>query len=361
MTEPILINIVSGKGGTGKTLLTTVLARMLAQEKVNVLVVDCDLFVRGLSFFYYLYDEKRLITKKVTVADFYGLNGEISFTNSDFANERFYEVDILPAVAEVNKKLDYLVIEDKTVEKTRHLLNILKSKEYDYIIIDNRAGVDELIIETSKSCDLTISVSESDLISKYTNENIIAHLQDNDSETQIKIYTIINKIKFIQSFDEYQTSVDQIRGDFGILGHIPFDVDLFEQFGTKTFWDYANSTRYAYSLAETWNNLAKKEELKHTIDMKRFPKNELWPGGIQSPVFLNRFERLSTMFGFTLLFLYLVYDLVFYDGQNVTFNFKPEDSLIFYSILMFSVPIMRSFFYANRCSSSSTKQQWWKH
>lgn len=173
-------------------------------------------------------------------------------------------------------------------------------------------------------------------------------MKSDEGENENKqVYTIINKIKTILTLNDYQTSVDQISGDHNILGNIPFDIDLFERFATPTFWNHANSTRYAYALAETWNNLIDKERVDmnplHTIDMNRFPKNELWPGGIKSPVFLNRFERLSTLFGFALLSFYLFYDLVAFDGQSIQFNFKLEDTIILYSLLMFSVPIMRSF------------------
>ena len=44
-----IINLVSGKGGTGKSLLTAVLGRALAREGLNVLIIDLDIFVRGLT------------------------------------------------------------------------------------------------------------------------------------------------------------------------------------------------------------------------------------------------------------------------------------------------------------------------
>ena len=44
-----VINLVSGKGGTGKSLLTAVLGRALAREGLNVLIIDLDIFVRGLT------------------------------------------------------------------------------------------------------------------------------------------------------------------------------------------------------------------------------------------------------------------------------------------------------------------------
>jgi len=334
MKKPTLINIVSGKGGTGKSLLSAVLARMVAQEGAKVLIVDFDLFVRGLSHFYYLFSkEKRKITSDLTVSDFYGLSDNSrEWSESEFAKERFYEVDILPAVREIEAQLNYLDIEHETVLKTKHLLLRLQETDYDYIFIDNRAGVDELILETSRICDITISVSESDPISKTTNENLLRHLGTNKSG---KVYTIINKMKFMRSFDDYQDAMERISSDFNVIGQIPFDVDLFEKFGSERFWDSANSTRYAYALAETWNKLANREEMLHKINMKRFPKTDLWPGGMNSPVFLNRFERLSVLMSVVFLTGYFFFDFIAYG------KFQIKDILLLYGVLMLAMPIVR--------------------
>ena len=44
MTDTKYINVVSGKGGTGKTLLCTILAELLGNQNVNVLVIDPILY-----------------------------------------------------------------------------------------------------------------------------------------------------------------------------------------------------------------------------------------------------------------------------------------------------------------------------
>jgi septum site-determining protein MinD len=49
MKKPFLIDVLSGKGGTGKSLLCAVLRRLLAQEGARILLADFDIFVRGLT------------------------------------------------------------------------------------------------------------------------------------------------------------------------------------------------------------------------------------------------------------------------------------------------------------------------
>jgi septum site-determining protein MinD len=345
MKKPITINVVSGKGGTGKSLLCAVLARMIAQESAKVLLVDFDIFVRGLTHFFYTFKkEKRSLTEGITVADFFELSvrQRDSSYKPEIAIEKFYEVDILPAVSEIEEEVNYLEVGEKTVEKARDFFKQVLSSprvvdNYDYVIIDNRAGIDELIIKTSQESDVIISISESDPIARTTNDNLLRHLS---SKKVGKIYTIINKAKFISSIDEYERSMETIRGDFSILGQIPFDVDLFESFGTSRFWDGANSTKYAYALAEAWNKLAKREDFDASIDMRRFKMSKLWFTGVNSPTFLGKIERLSFVFGILSIVLYLVSDFVYSQG----FNFRSKDFFLLYAVVLLSLPLFRRFF-----------------
>ncbi len=55
-----IINIVSGKGGTGKTLFSAILAELLGNHGIRVLVVDLDVFVRGLTSLLYFHQGESL-------------------------------------------------------------------------------------------------------------------------------------------------------------------------------------------------------------------------------------------------------------------------------------------------------------
>src|SRR6266550_1196467 len=74
MSDPTIINVISGKGGTGKTLFSAILAEMLGNKGVSILVVDMDIFVRGLTaLLYFQRGESLLITERddLAVADFF--------------------------------------------------------------------------------------------------------------------------------------------------------------------------------------------------------------------------------------------------------------------------------------------------
>jgi len=327
---PVIINVVSGKGGTGKSLLCAVLGRLLAQESARILLVDLDVHVRGLTYFFYVYSkEKRKITRETTIADFLGLSRRRR-GGSDLAKERFYEVDLLPSVSEMEEQLRYFDIEPKKIEKIEALFEQLRRQPYDYVIVDNRSGVDDLVLTSCHKSDVTISVSESDPIALMTNDNLLTHLS---SENVGKVYSIINKIPFLKSFEDYERESRRYRGDFTVVGQIPFDIDLFESFGKSRLWDIANSTRYAYALAESWNKLAAREDLDLQIDMNRFQRSRLW--GAVAPTFLNRFERVSLVMGVACIVLYYVYERFLAQG------FRIVDALLVYAMIFFSVPLLR--------------------
>jgi septum site-determining protein MinD len=330
---PTIINVVSGKGGTGKSLLCAVLGRLLGQEGARVLLVDLDVYVRGLTYFFYLYKkEKRTITTNQTVADRLGLSPRSS-DNDAVALERFYEVDLMPAVHEIEEKLDYIVPTTGATGKIRELIAQLHQTDFDYIFLDNRAGVDQLILTSAQPAQVVLAVSEADPIARTTNENLLRHL---DSFGIPKAYTLINKAKYVRSLKDYERSMEGIRGDFKIIGQIPFDVDLFESFGTAHFWDGVNRTRYAYALAESWNKLASREELKHKIDMKRFPAS-VW-NLVGSPSFMNKFERVSILGGIVCVGMWYLYGLL---AESGTFHIK--DIFLIYGLLLFAFPFVRRF------------------
>jgi len=344
MGKPTLINIVSGKGGTGKSLFCALLGRLLAQESAKVLLVDFDIFVRGLTHFYYTFiKEKRVLTKGVSVSDYLCLtdtNNNVSYSlQNKLSYEQFYEVHICPSVSQIESQVKYLEVTEELKQRLKRLLSLLRDTAYDIILIDNRSGVDHLILESCKHCDITISIAESDPISRTTNENLLRHL---NTSSVGKVYTIFNKVRFLKTFDDYEKSMEQIRGDYTIIGQIPFDVDLFETFGSKHFWETANSTKYAYGVAEAWNSLSKRESFEVTIDMDRFKIFSIWPSNKKTPTFLSKFERMSLLFGIISIFTYFVYDLMEKD------NFDMKSILLIYAVLFLLYPVFRRIIFQNK-------------
>lgn len=276
-----IINIVSGKGGTGKTLLSCVLADMLGNSPdASTIVVDLDVFVRGLtSLLYFHRDEKLHIVEKdkLTVSDFFVK--KIFYPSENLGIVKYRSFDVLPAVHRIDQKLNFQDLAPNTKSEAKEILAALirsLSDKYRYIILDSRAGYDELVAATHELSTISICVEEQDQISKVTSDNLIAQL----SEDSTPVFRLTNKARGINTLKD----IDQMARSVTDLGVIPFDMDILNNFGTTAFWEITGRSLYRWSLARAWNVLNAKIQLGTILDLPR-----------QSPIIS---ERAETILGF---------------------------------------------------------------
>lgn len=308
MKRPKHINIVSGKGGTGKTLLCTILADLLGNQNVSVLIVDMDLFVRGLTALLYFHKGESL-----------QLTDDHEFSVSDiFYREKPYDgrlaihkyrsFDICPAVSRINQIFDYereMIFDFKHNDMSFHrILEGIPHEKYDYVFFDCRAGYDSLVSTIHEKSDITICVQEEDDISEVTANNLIRQLERDSSRKTI--FKIINKARNIKSFDDLDKK--QKHG-LTFLGYIPFDMDVMNSFGETTFWDDISRSLYKSAVSDVWNKLTIKTELKHPLQFKRY--SPLVSERIERPFsVLMSADRLTAFLGLLLGVLGLLYPLL---------------------------------------------------
>lgn len=148
-----IINIASGKGGTGKTLFAATLAEALGNIGVSVLVVDMDIFVRGLTALLYFHKREALNLapeERLSVSDLFTEKIEESKQAGErmLGISRYRSFDVLPAVKRIDENLSYKDLLPDTRDEAKavinHLLNTIPS-EYEIVLLDSRSGYDELI------------------------------------------------------------------------------------------------------------------------------------------------------------------------------------------------------------------------
>ncbi len=302
-----IISIVSGKGGCGKSLLTAVIGRALAREGERVLLIDTDIFVRGLTILLHSFKRKKTEDNLINFSDILGINKvnskdiePVKFKKEDLNLSRFFECDVLPAVDSISAPLDYddrdLSDEKFCTNQLKKVLNIV-GNSYDYIMLDNRAGMDSLILASCKISDFVISVAEDDPVGKQTNSNLVNHLKYNLKIK--KVYTIINKGRNIKYYDDIISRSD-IKSEFSEIGVIPFDIEILQDFGTDRFWNTVNETLYFIAVLDAWNNLSNFENIKELSKSKyRFPPK----------IFMNKtqgkytlIERIIRIYSITFIF-----------------------------------------------------------
>ncbi|MCI0560053.1 MAG: AAA family ATPase [Nitrososphaera sp.] len=265
-----VINVVSGKGGTGKTLLACVLADMLGNTPDSkVLVIDLDFFVRGLTSLLYFHREEKLhitLEHELPVSSFFIQKRVDPNQNSDrVAIVKYRSFDVVPAVSRIDERLNYQDIgPDNKSEAKRVLQNLLGQlpPDYRFVFLDSRAGYDELIAATHELSDVSICVEEQDPISRVTADNLVAQL---GQDAKTPLFRLINKARGIVSPKQLDTETKSITD----LGLIPFDMDVLNSFGAKDFWEQVSRSLYRWALARAWNRLSAKLQLGVDIHLPR--------------------------------------------------------------------------------------------
>lgn len=121
-----LIAVASGKGGTGKTSVTALLATSLAQAGKRVLCIDCDIGLRNLDISLGLSDHCALSFLDVLES---GYPISQATVHPDFPSLHFLTAPMNRAP----EKIDAASFADLLMEVRR---------SYDYIFLDAPAGVD---------------------------------------------------------------------------------------------------------------------------------------------------------------------------------------------------------------------------
>jgi septum site-determining protein MinD len=319
--ETKVISIVSGKGGTGKTLFTAMIGRALAREGLKVLIIDFDIFVRGLTILLSDYLQKGLQTEKgITISDLLLRKTHVEKMSPDELSERlaifrFFECDVIPAVSTISEPLDYEQ-QDSSLHFSRSVISSVLSavrNKYDIILIDNRASIDSLVLGTCYHSDIVVSVAEDDDLCLQTNSNLVEHLKRRqDMPARSRIYTIINKGRRITTYEDLKKEIRRLPS-FDYVGVIPFDIEVMENFGEDHLrvraWSKIYETLYFRAIIDVWNEIAKRENIGR-IPAERYT----FPPTIFMSKTGGRFslkERMLRMYSLMLIFLGFL--LIFYE------------------------------------------------
>ncbi len=145
MAEKILI--ASGKGGVGKSTVTSFLGKTIADSDKKVLLIDSDTGLGALDIMLSVAD--KTMNTWIDVAE-----GNCDAKNAFIKiSENLY---LLPSPTTYPESID----EDVFVKITQECEN-----DFDIIFIDASAGIDENLKRAAKSCDRAIFVATADEIS----------------------------------------------------------------------------------------------------------------------------------------------------------------------------------------------------
>jgi len=223
--RPTTIALVSGKGGSGKTLIATAFAQSLIHIGKRVLLVDADAGTGGLT--YYL-GFSAFVRKGDGLIEFLQEPSQIpAFSQPTLdllENSTGYtNLSLLPIgkLADVERekelKFDRQVLSD--------FINIV-GDQFDYIIFDCRGGIDPQSISICGVCDKIVVVVETDAASIRASQMLSNTLGKNNLGSKVAGF-ILNKV-----MDNPASLANSGRSlfDANYLGAIPLDIETTRRF-----------------------------------------------------------------------------------------------------------------------------------
>jgi cellulose biosynthesis protein BcsQ len=270
------ITLCSGKGGVGKTVLTTCLARIIQQEEHgNVLLFDLDPSVQGLTLlsFQNKYELDHvpfsltdyLAGGESVEKDFFdalqkATSGESHSGSLYTLYRRVENVFVVPFSTESERpdwtqfaQIDF----DYVGEKLKHLLSFAaESLNVRYVLLDTQAGPSSLSLAAATLSDLSIIVLEEDDISWRTALNLLLEISDINKRLQrrSRSYFLANK-----SGTELADVASKLKA-FSFLPPLPNDVWMQKLIAKATSAalekEFENTDFFRQARSRVWQEIA---------------------------------------------------------------------------------------------------------
>lgn len=160
-----VITITSGKGGVGKTTTTANLGTALAMQGKRVVVVDSDIGLRNLDAVLGL--ENRIVYDLVDVVE-----GQCRLRQALIKDKRLPDLYLLPAAQTRDKNAVNSVQMEQLCQQLR--------KEFDFVVIDSPAGIEQGFRNAIVGADEIIIVANPEMASVRDADRIIGLVEAAD-------------------------------------------------------------------------------------------------------------------------------------------------------------------------------------
>jgi cellulose biosynthesis protein BcsQ len=269
------ITLCSGKGGVGKTVLAACLARIIQREEnCNVILVDLDLSVRGLTLLTFQ-NKYELDHVPVSLSDY--LDG------GEAADRSFFEVlhqaiagdhhNPLPALY---RRMEHVFVIPSSTETERPDWTQLSRVDFNYvgeklkqfqsfvselpnvgyIIFDAQAGPGALSLAAATLSDMNVIILEEDDISWRAALNLLLEISDLNKRTQrrSRSYFLANKAS-----SDLLDAATKLKA-FSFLPPLPYDAYMQKLFAHATAAalekEFEGTDFFRQSRERVWHEMA---------------------------------------------------------------------------------------------------------
>ncbi len=200
-----IIVITSGKGGVGKTTVTSNLGAALARLNRKVALVDADFGLRNLDLLLGL--EERVVYTALDV-----LAGECRLAQALVKHKQLSGLVLLPAAQNRNK-------ESVEPEQMKTIITAL-AKGYDYIVVDSPAGIELGFRNAIVAAQEALIVTTPEIAAVRDADRVIGLLE---AEGVSKINLIVNRVKPHMIEENKMMSVEDVLELLGVplIGVVP--------------------------------------------------------------------------------------------------------------------------------------------
>ena len=208
-----VIVITSGKGGVGKTTTTANLGSSLALEGKKVVLVDTDIGLRNLDVVMGL--ENRIVYDIVDV-----IEEKCKLRQALIKDKRFEELFLLPAAQTRDKTA---INEEQMKELTKKL-----KEEFDYVLIDCPAGIEQGFKNAVCGADRAIVVTTAEISAIRDADRIIGLLESSEIKNP---ELIVNRLRPTMVKKGEMMDVDDIVDllSIDLIGVVPDDEYIITQ------------------------------------------------------------------------------------------------------------------------------------
>ena len=211
-TRPEILTVLSGKGGTGKTLMASNIGARLAADGKKVLIIDGNFQSRGVDMALDL--ESRVVYDMVDI-----LKGDCRIRQALTKHHKYSELYILePPVFRKGGGISMMEFEV--------LLERVK-KGFDYVILDTSSSSTDVSVRMALLSQRCMLVTTQDPVSVRAGQSLLAEMKRQGVPPE-NCRLLINNVRLKLADEGYLTDVEDIADAFGIpvCGVIPYDENM---------------------------------------------------------------------------------------------------------------------------------------